>query len=299
MAMEGPWMQSGANPVNKYQYNGKELHTEFGLNLMDYGARWYDAAVGRWWSVDLMAEAYSSYTTYGYVRNNPLLFIDPNGKWDVSINSDTNQLEFYKQEGDNAKTLAKQLGISEKSAKKMIKKEGKDKTTYSFSSNNVVSAINTFLGDNSNTAKKNCANFCMDVNETSDGVALSDPNPNDSDPNRIRGGKAMYDTEGKLLDEYEGSNEENSQIGDIVTYGFTEETKEKAIDSGMPFHLVGGTVHYSVVLLKTKNGKKVQTVIGKDANTPVVIKPYGQWGKYVPEKNPNTNYNSPIHTKKQ
>ncbi|MEZ4884911.1 MAG: hypothetical protein R3E32_09315 [Chitinophagales bacterium] len=50
MEMEGPWMQSGAN--NPYQYNGKELVSDFGLNLMDYGARWYDVAAARWWSVD-------------------------------------------------------------------------------------------------------------------------------------------------------------------------------------------------------------------------------------------------------
>jgi hypothetical protein len=34
------------NPKNKYQYNGKELNNDFGLNLSDYGARWYDANVG-------------------------------------------------------------------------------------------------------------------------------------------------------------------------------------------------------------------------------------------------------------
>ncbi|MEZ4884899.1 MAG: RHS repeat-associated core domain-containing protein [Chitinophagales bacterium] len=77
MEMEGPWMQGGAN--NPYQYNGKELVSDFGLNLMDYGARWYDAAVGRWWSVDLMAEKYSVTNPFAYVTNNPMKFIDPNG----------------------------------------------------------------------------------------------------------------------------------------------------------------------------------------------------------------------------
>lgn len=32
---------------NKSQYNGKELHTDFGMNWYGYGARMYDAAVGR------------------------------------------------------------------------------------------------------------------------------------------------------------------------------------------------------------------------------------------------------------
>jgi RHS repeat-associated protein len=46
--MAGPWMNDAAQD-NFYKYNGKELNGDFGLNWMDYGARWYDGSLGRWW----------------------------------------------------------------------------------------------------------------------------------------------------------------------------------------------------------------------------------------------------------
>lgn len=63
----------------KYQYNAKEKQEELGLNVYDYGARNYDAAIGRWMNVDPLAEKYPSWTPYHYVHNNPMNLIDPTG----------------------------------------------------------------------------------------------------------------------------------------------------------------------------------------------------------------------------
>ena len=50
-----------------------------GLDLFDYGARHYDAAIGRWWGVDALAEKYYSISPYAYVANNPVNYVDANG----------------------------------------------------------------------------------------------------------------------------------------------------------------------------------------------------------------------------
>ncbi len=73
------------NRENKFQFNGKEKQPELSLNWIDYGARNYDAQIGRWHSIDGMAEKYISYTPYVYVRNNPISRYDPNGLWDVEV----------------------------------------------------------------------------------------------------------------------------------------------------------------------------------------------------------------------
>ena len=83
MVMEGEWENIINDPENHYLYNGKELNSDFGLDWSDYGARYYDAAIGRFTTVDLMAEERDWLTVYNYVQNNPILRIDPTGGLDT------------------------------------------------------------------------------------------------------------------------------------------------------------------------------------------------------------------------
>ena len=73
--------------VQPYKYNGKELDTQNDLNWYDYGARHYDAALGRWFVVDPLAEKYYSWNSYAYCKNNPINRIDIDGKDDYMINN--------------------------------------------------------------------------------------------------------------------------------------------------------------------------------------------------------------------
>ena len=78
-----PTTNLGLTSVNasyNYKYNGKELQEELGLNFYDYGARNYDPAIGRWPCVDPLAEKYPGVSPYVYCLNNPLIYVDPDGR---------------------------------------------------------------------------------------------------------------------------------------------------------------------------------------------------------------------------
>jgi RHS repeat-associated protein len=65
-----------------YKFSGKEKDEESGYSY--FGARYYDADLSVWLSVDPMAGKYPELSSYMYCAGNPVLLVDPDGK-DVRI----------------------------------------------------------------------------------------------------------------------------------------------------------------------------------------------------------------------
>jgi RHS repeat-associated protein len=65
---------------NRFLFNGKEVQNELGLGWFDYGARMYMPELGRWGAIDPLAEKYMPVSPYAYALDNPLIFVDHDGK---------------------------------------------------------------------------------------------------------------------------------------------------------------------------------------------------------------------------
>ena len=63
-----------------YRFLGNELYTSNSLGLYDFSARMYDPALGRFLSVDPMAEGYRHLSPYAYCAGNPVVYADKDGQ---------------------------------------------------------------------------------------------------------------------------------------------------------------------------------------------------------------------------
>ncbi len=87
--IEGPWASAIFGNWSSYKFGGKELQE---TGMFDFGARFYMPDLGRWGVIDPLAETSRRFTPYNYAYNNPISFIDPDGR--KAMNPDEERMSF-------------------------------------------------------------------------------------------------------------------------------------------------------------------------------------------------------------
>jgi RHS repeat-associated protein len=161
-----------------YLFNGKELDRE--TNLSYYGARYHDKKTSLWLSVDEKMEKYPNTGAYVFTANNPIMFIDPDGKDIIGVfNKSTGKLAIIDK--DNYKVGLPILTVSASDYKLGGIRDKKGNLTH----NQVLVLDNVFSGGRSDSDGN------IDRNLTRDSGELAIPNGS-YDLTEYEGGRNWY-----------------------------------------------------------------------------------------------------------
>lgn len=73
------WVDQQASAyVERFRFTGKERDSESGYDY--FGARYYSSTLPMWLSVDPLSDSYPDTSPYVYCGNNPIKFVDPDGR---------------------------------------------------------------------------------------------------------------------------------------------------------------------------------------------------------------------------
>ena len=204
-----------------YTYNGKEEQNELGLNWIDYGARNYDASLGRWMNIDPLAEAYYGINPYGYVFNNPVQLFDPDGMRVEYVREEGQSRKEFRQAKREFKKRNRQLGRDSKTHKANFKQLKKSKNVHKISFNRGEGSSVNPVGDQ-DKVNGNGTDFKVDLDqqgienefviahETQHAVEddLGVSNPNEADVNYLK------DSPEEIISKTIEASNENRKIGE-------------------------------------------------------------------------------------
>jgi RHS repeat-associated protein len=152
--------------VQAFKYNDKELDLMHNLNMYDYSARYIDMANPRFTTIDPLAEKYYSVSPYAYCLNNPVRYIDLNGR-EVRIFGDE---EFKKQTFEALQKLT--------SSSLLMLKNGKvvDASSYSGSKKNLA-----LTGEGSGDKKEFGTSMMSDLISSKHTISIKEGSENSHD----------------------------------------------------------------------------------------------------------------------
>ncbi len=272
LTMAGISTKAAGGMENKYgitskEFQAKEFSDGVGLEMYDFGARMQYPQIGRWFVTDALAEKDFSWSPYRYSYNNPFNFINPDGMWEVEVRQRTtknkngkekteNYMVLVAETDDNIQTLADQTGLDIEKLKKGL--AGKEITTGTAldalgikSADDLIKGINQALNYNkSQQDQSNCWGTALSL-VLYGNVYLRPLNDKGKDMNGVI--SSPYDADDMLQSDFKQTAK--PKFGDIVRYanenGYagTENEDLGANKGDKP----GGTSHYAVYLLKSKN----------------------------------------------
>lgn len=189
--------------------------------------------ISRWLSPDLLSEKYYQLSPYNFVANNPILFVDPDGR-EIWINYGDNQRvkyesgKLYNEDGSKFKGKNSFVSTAFKSLNAISStKNGKSVLGELSSSKNAFNFTNTYATDSKGTVQKDALSFEANKNgggEIHAGALLADTDPGQK-------------TENVAHELYHGYQHENGQGGatvnnEVEAYLFG---RSVAIQSGQAF----------------------------------------------------------------